>query len=74
MIIMAFEPSDMQILIDIIAQLWGVVYIIFEAILIKFLELVIDYMTGNIIDNVIFMTLFFIILSTALILTFKFLK
>ncbi len=71
---MAFDVGDMDKLIDIIAALWGVVFIIFDAILIRFLELVVDYMTGNIIDNVYMMSFFFIILATALILTLKFVK
>jgi hypothetical protein len=69
---MAFEQEDIQIIIDAIGTLWSVFFIIFDAIVIKFLELIVDYMTGNIIDNVIFMSLFFVILATALILTFKF--
>lgn len=71
---MAFDIDDLQPIIDAIGTLWSIFYIIFDALLLRFLELVVAYMTGELIDNVIFMTFFFIILSTALILALKFMK
>lgn len=66
--------DDLEPIIGVIDTFWSVLYIIFDAVLIKFLELVVAYLEGELIDNVIFMTFFFIIISTALILALKFMK
>lgn len=71
---MAFGVEDFQTLTDLIALFWGVLYAVIDPIIIRFLELIVSYLTGELIDNVIFMSFFFIILGTALILVFKFMK
>lgn len=71
---MGFELSDMEVIIDAIASLWGVLFAILDPLIIKFLELVIAYMTGEIVDNVYFFSFFFVILATTLILYLKFVR
>lgn len=71
-IIMGFDVDDLQVFTDAAGSLFDIVVKFFGIFITIFMELVIDYLTGNIISNVYIFSFFLIILATTLILYLKF--
>lgn len=74
MINMEIDQMMLEAIAEILEYFWYVIFYIMGILITAFMEIVIDYMTGELISNVEFMTFGFVILSTALILYLKFVR
>ena len=71
---MEVDQIIMEAIMEILGQLWYIFGYIVGVLIIAFMGIVVDYMTGKLISNVQFMSFGFIIIATALILYLKFVK
>jgi len=71
---MEVDQLLMEAIMEILGQLWYIFGYIVGVLIIAFIGIVVDYMTGKLISNVQFMSFGFIIIATALILYLKFVK